>query len=73
MLTATLPWNKTDKTPTFTGTPPNVTMLTMLEAIRTSKDGMEDEVSVNIIEELRRRGTFGGFSKGRVQNFLGGI
>ena len=39
--TAEFPWNKTDKTPTFTGIPPHVNISTMLEAIRTSQDGMQ--------------------------------
>ena len=60
-------WNKTDKTPTFTGIPPHVTFLTMLEAIRESQEGVVDEVSGNIIAELSKRGTFGGFSEERMQ------
>ena len=46
---------------------------TMMEAIRTSQDGMADEVSRNIVAELRRRGTFGGFSEERMQSVLEGI
>ena len=38
------------KTPTFTGIPPCVTILTMLEGFRTSQDSMADEVSGNIVE-----------------------
>ena len=34
---------------------------------------MVDGVLGNIIEELRKRGTFGGFSKERGQSLLGGI
>ena len=45
----------------------------MLEAISTSKDGMSDEVSENIIAELRKRGTFGGFSEERIQSVLEGM
>ena len=41
--TKKVPWNKTDKTPTFNGITPHVTILTMLEAIKTSQDGMENE------------------------------
>ena len=52
---------------------PYVTILTMLEAIRTSQDGMSDEVSGNIIAELRKRGTFGGFSEDRMHYFLEGM
>ena len=40
--TEKISWNKTDKTPTFNGITPNVTILTMLEAICTSQDSMED-------------------------------
>ena len=36
------PWNKTVKTSNFTGIPPYVTILTTLEAIRTSQDGISD-------------------------------
>ena len=43
------PWNQRDKTPNFTGIPPHVTILTMLEAIRTYQDGMADKVSGNIV------------------------
>ena len=71
--TAKFPWNKTDKTPTFTGITPHVTILTMLEAISTYQDGMADEESENIIAELRKRGIFGGFSEYRMQSFLEGI
>ena len=42
----------------------------MLEDIRTSKDGMEDEVSGNIIAESRKRGTFSGFSEKSMQFVL---
>ena len=45
----------------------------MLEAIRTSQDGIEDEVSGNIVEDLRKRGTFGGFSDERMQLLLTGM
>ena len=38
-------------------------MLTRFEAIRTSMDGMVDEVLDNIIAELGNRGTFGGFGE----------
>ena len=64
------PWNKTEKTSTFTWITPHVTILTTLEAIRTSQDGMADEVSGNIIAELSKRGTFGGFSEERMQLVL---
>ena len=67
------PWNKTDETPTFTGILPHVTILTMLEAIMESQDGTEDEVSGNIIAELRNIGTFGGFSEERMQLVLEGL
>ena len=67
LSTEKCPWNKPYKTPTFTGIPPNVTILTMLEVIRTSQDGMEDEESGNIVSDLRKRGTFGGFSEERMQ------
>ena len=42
----------------------------MLEAIRISQDGMADEVSGNIVVQLRKRGTFGGFSEERMQSLL---
>ena len=42
----------------------------MLEAIRTSQDGMADEVSGNIVAELRKRGTFGSFCEERIQSVL---
>ena len=45
----------------------------MMEAIRTSQDGMADEVSRNIVAELRRRGTFGGFSEERMQSLIEGM
>ena len=61
------PWNKTDKTPTFNGIPPHVPILTMLEAIRTYQDGMADEVSENIIAELRKIVGFSGFSEERMK------
>ena len=56
-------WNITDKTSTFTCIPPNLTVLTMLEAIRTSRDSMVDQLLGHIITYLRRRGTFGGSGK----------
>ena len=71
--TAKLPWNKTDNTPTFTGVPPHVTILTMLEAIRTYQDGMSDEVLGNIVAELKNRGTFGSFSEERMHLVLVGM
>ena len=42
-------WNKTDKTPNFTGISPHVTILTILESIRKSQDNILDEVSGNIV------------------------
>ena len=45
----------------------------MLEGIRTSQDGMADEVLGNIVEELRKRGTVGGFSEDIIQYFLEGM
>ena len=45
----------------------------MLEAIRISQDGMVDEVSGNIIADLRKRGTFGGFGEERMQSLLEGM
>ena len=68
-----IPWNKTDKTPTFTGIPPHVTILTMLESIRTYQDGMADEVSDNIVSEFSKRGTFGGFSEDMMHSLLEGM
>ena len=40
--TEIFPWDRADKTPTLTGIPPHITILTMLEAIRTSQDVMVD-------------------------------
>ena len=68
--TEKFPWNKTDKTPDFNGIFLNLIILTMLEAIRTYQDGMKDEVLGNIIAELRKRGTFGGFVAKRIQSVL---
>ena len=34
---------------------------------------MADEVSRNIVAELRRRGTFGGFSEERMQSLIEGM
>ena len=73
LSTSEFPWNKTYKTPNFTGIPPHVTILTMLEAISTSQDGMSDEVSGDIVADLTKIGTFGGFSQERMQLVLEGI
>ena len=73
LSTAKSPWNKTDKTPNFTGIPPHVTILTMLEAIRTSQNGIVDEGLVNIVVELRKRGIFGGFDEDRMQSLPEGM
>ena len=40
----------------FVKSSPHVNILTMLEAIRASQDNMADEVSGNIIGEMRKRG-----------------
>ena len=45
----------------------------MLEAIRTSQEGIADEVLGNIVAELRNRGTFGGFNEERIQLLLEGM
>ena len=42
----------------------------MLEDISTYQDGLSDETSGNIVEELRKRGTFGGFSEERMYLLL---
>ena len=51
----------------------HLNILTTLEAIRTSQDVMADELSGNIIGELRKRGTFGSFSEERTQSVLEGM
>ena len=70
LSTETFPWNKIDKLPTFTGILPHITILTMLEDIRTSQEGMADEVSENIAAELSMRGAFFCFSGNRVHPLL---
>ena len=45
----------------------------MLEDIRTSQEGMEDEVLVDIVEELSNRETFGDFCEERMQSLLEGM
>ena len=54
LSTEKFPWNKTYNTLNFTGISPHVTILTILEDIRTYQDGMTDEVLGNIIVELRK-------------------
>ena len=73
LSTAKFPWNKTDNTPNLTGIPPHVTILTMLEAIRKSQDGMAYDLSGNIVAELRKRGTFDDFSEEKMQSLLEGM
>ena len=68
--TEKLSWNKTEKTPTLNGNPPHITCLTTLKDIREFQDGMANEVSGNIIAELIKRGTLGGFSEERMQPLL---
>ena len=70
---ASLPWNKTDNTPTFALTHTHVTILKILEAIRISQGGMLDEVLGDIVPDLRKRVTFGGFSEERMQSLLEGM
>ena len=55
------------------GSPPHVAILNMLEAISTSQYSMSDEVSGNIVADLRKRGTFGGFSGERMQLLIYGM
>ena len=62
LSTEKFPLNKIDNTPTFTVIFPHVTIFTMLGAIRTSQDGMAEELLENIIVELMKRGTFIVFS-----------
>ena len=50
-----------------------MTIFTMLEEIRNSQYGIVDEVSGNIIAELRRRGKFGCFSEDEMRSLLDGI
>ena len=47
--------------------------MTTLEAISISQDGMSDELLGDIVVELRKRGTFGGFSEESMQSFLEGM
>ena len=70
LSTAKKTWNKTDKIPTFTGIISHVTILNILEAIRTSQDGMGDGLSGNIVAESRKRGTFGSFCEERMHSVL---
>ena len=44
----------------------------MSEDIRKYKEGMAYESSGNIVAELRKRSTFGGFSEERMQSVLEG-
>ena len=73
ILTENYLWNKTDKTPTFTGIIFHVTILTLLEAIRSSQEDMVDEVMGNIAAELRKQGTFVSFREKRMQSLLEGM
>ena len=70
LSTSKIPWNKTVKTPTFTGITPHVTILNVLVAISTSQDGTLDEVLGNFVADLRKRGIVGGFSEERMHSFL---
>ena len=49
---------------------PHVTILIRLEAIKTSQDDMADEVSGNIVVELRKKGTLCDFSELRMQSMF---
>ena len=42
----------------------------MLEDIRIYQDAMADELSRNIVAELSKRGTFGGFKEEKMQLLL---
>ena len=63
LSTESFPWNKKYKTLNFTGINPHVIILTKLEAIRTYQDGMGDDILRNIVADLTKIGTFGGFSE----------
>ena len=45
----------------------------MLEAIRTSQEGLADEVLRNIVSESWKRQSIRGFNEGRIQSLLEGI
>jgi hypothetical protein len=64
------PWSKTAQTPSFTGIPPHVTMLTMLKKVSDSQDAMPKEVVGDVIKELDDRGTLGGFNENRMRGMI---
>ena len=63
------PWqdDRSPSCPKFSGIPPHVTIVTMLQNIKDGQGQVTQDVVDNIIQELNDRGTFGGFSETRMQ------
>lgn len=64
------PWSKTTQTPSFTGIPPHVTILTMLKKVSDTQDRIPQAIVGDVIEELDERGTLGGFDEKRMRGML---
>ena len=64
------PWNKTDRTPTFTGIPPHVAILNMLEGLRQGQAKLTADIVQELVKELDERGTFGGFNANRMRDIM---
>ena len=64
------PWNKTNRTPSYTGIPPHVGILNMLEGIRQGQMRMENGIVDRLVAELDERGTFGGFNANRMRDIM---
>ena len=64
------PWNKTDRTPTFTGIPPHVAILNMLEGLKQGQAKLTGDIVDELVKELDERGTFGGFNANRMRDIM---
>ena len=64
------PWNRTARTPAFTGIPPHVGILNMLEALKQGQASLQDGIVRELVKELDERGTLGGFNANRMRDIM---
>ena len=57
------PWDVDYRTPSFTGAPPHVKILSIIEIIQHKKEDLGDDMVLNMIEELNERRILGGFNQ----------
>ena len=65
------PWDYTEDSPTFTGIPPHVTLLSQMEILQEELKGLKESINETIVGELNKRGIgSNGFFTQRLEDMM---